>query len=88
MISLSRLQQKGEHCMKNRESFLPKDWFEKGNLDLRRTEILLENDEPGGRRFLPSASRGKVFKGIFDRQRLEAQKDTRFGRLARSCSGL
>ena len=49
--------------MKNRESFLPKDWFEKGNLDLRRTEILLENDDPEGAAFHLQQAVEKYLKG-------------------------
>lgn len=63
MISLSRLQPRGEHFMKSRESFLPKDWFGKGNLDLRRTEILLENDDPEGAAFHLQQALEKYLKG-------------------------
>lgn len=49
--------------MKNRESFLPKDWFEKGNLDLRRTEILLKNEDPEGAAFHLQQALEKYLKG-------------------------
>lgn len=49
--------------MKNKESLLPKDWFHKGDLDMRRSEILLENDDPEGAAFHLQQALEKYLKG-------------------------
>lgn len=49
--------------MKSRESLLPKDWFRKGDLDMRRSEILLANDDPEGAAFHLQQAIEKYLKG-------------------------
>jgi HEPN domain-containing protein len=49
--------------MKNKESLLPKDWFHKGDLDMRRSGILLENDDPEGAAFHLQQALEKYLKG-------------------------
>lgn len=49
--------------MKNRESLLPKDWFHKGYLDMRRAEILLENNDSSGATFHLHQALEKYLKG-------------------------
>ncbi|MBI3753140.1 MAG: HEPN domain-containing protein, partial [Deltaproteobacteria bacterium] len=49
--------------MKDRESLLPKDWFHKGDIDIRRAEILLENDDAGGAAFHLQQAIEKYLKG-------------------------
>lgn len=49
--------------MKNRESVLPKDWFHKGGLDMKRAEILLENNDPEGAAFHLQQAMEKYLKG-------------------------
>jgi HEPN domain-containing protein len=48
---------------KYRESSLPEDWFGKGALDIRRSEILLENSDPGGAAFHLQQALEKHLKG-------------------------
>ncbi len=49
--------------MKDRESPLPKDWFHKGDLDIRRADILLDNDDPHGAAFHLQQGLEKYLKG-------------------------
>ncbi len=49
--------------MKNRESLLPRDWFNKGDLEIRRTQILLENNDPDGAAFHLQQAMEKYLKG-------------------------
>ncbi|MBI5235417.1 MAG: HEPN domain-containing protein [Deltaproteobacteria bacterium] len=49
--------------MKNRASLLPKDWFHKGDIDIRRAEILLENNDAGGAAFHLQQAIEKSLKG-------------------------
>lgn len=49
--------------MKNRESFLPQDWFLKGDLDIKRADILLENDDVEGAAFHLQQALEKYLKG-------------------------
>jgi len=37
--------------MKDKESSLPQQWFQKGDLDIKRSEILLDNQDPEGAAF-------------------------------------
>jgi HEPN domain-containing protein len=62
---------------KDRESFLAKDWYSKGNLDIRRTEILLENNDPEGAAFHLQQALEKYLKGFLIRKgwRLERIHD-------------
>ncbi len=49
--------------MKNKESRLPQDWFNKGDQDIRRAEILLANQDPEGSAFHLQQSMEKYLKG-------------------------
>lgn len=49
--------------MKDRESLIPADWFNKGELDLKRASILLENDDPEGAAFHLQQAIEKYLKG-------------------------
>lgn len=49
--------------MKDRESLLPKDWFRKGDIDIKRAEILLENNDAGGAAFHLQQAIEKYLKG-------------------------
>lgn len=49
--------------MKDKESQLPKDWFHKGDIDIRRAEILLENNDAGGAAFHLQQALEKYLKG-------------------------
>jgi len=62
---------------KDRESFLAKDWYSKGALDIRRTEILLENNDPEGAAFHLQQALEKYLKGFLIRKgwRLERIHD-------------
>lgn len=42
---------------------MPKDWFRKGDLDMRRSEILLANDDPEGAAFHLQQAIEKYLKG-------------------------
>jgi HEPN domain-containing protein len=48
---------------KARESFQPEDWHKKGARDVRRSEILLENDDPEGAAFHLQQALEKYLKG-------------------------
>jgi HEPN domain-containing protein len=48
---------------KDRQSFLPEDWQNRAALDIRRSEILLENDDPGGAAFHLQQALEKYLKG-------------------------
>ena len=62
---------------KDRESFLARDWYSKGTLDIRRTEILLENNDPEGAAFHLQQALEKYLKGFLIRKgwRLERIHD-------------
>lgn len=49
--------------MKKRESLLLQDWFRKGDLDIRRSNILIDNDDPEGAAFHLQQSIEKYLKG-------------------------
>jgi len=49
--------------MKDRESLLAKDWFHKGDIDIRRAEILLKNNDAGGSAFHLQQAIEKYLKG-------------------------
>lgn len=49
--------------MKDRESLLPKDWFHKGELDIRRAEILLRENDTEGAAFHLQQAIEKYLKG-------------------------
>lgn len=49
--------------MKKRESLLPRDWFHKAGLDMRRSEILLANDDAEGAAFHLQQALEKYLKG-------------------------
>ena len=49
--------------MKKRESPLPKDWFHKADLDIRRSEILLANNDAEGAAFHLQQALEKYLKG-------------------------
>jgi len=49
--------------MKKRESLLPHDWFRKGDLDIRRSKILIDNDDPEGAAFHLQQAIEKYLKG-------------------------
>jgi HEPN domain-containing protein len=53
---------------KDRESSLPKDWYNKGALDIRRSEILLENNDPEGAAFHLQQALEKYLKGYLIRK--------------------
>lgn len=53
--------------MKDRESLLPKDWFYKGDLDMRRAEILLENNDPSGAAFHLQQALEKYLKALLSK---------------------
>jgi HEPN domain-containing protein len=48
---------------KDKESSLPEDWHNKGSLDIRRSEILLKNDDPEGAAFHLQQALEKYLKG-------------------------
>jgi len=48
---------------KGRESFLPQDWHAMAALDIRRSEILLVYDDPGGAAFHLQQALEKYLKG-------------------------
>ncbi len=50
--------------MKKRESPLPRDWFHKAGLDMRRSEILLANDDAEGAAFHLQQALEKYLKGL------------------------
>lgn len=49
--------------MKNRESLLPNDWFHKGDLDIKRAEILLRENDTAGAAFHLHQAIEKYLKG-------------------------
>lgn len=49
--------------MKDRESLLPKDCFYKGDLDMKRADILLDNNDPQGAAFHLQQALEKYLKG-------------------------
>ena len=49
--------------MKKRESLLPQDWFRKGDLDLRRSKLLIDHDDPEGAAFHLQQAIEKYLKG-------------------------
>jgi HEPN domain-containing protein len=49
--------------MKNRESLLPKDWFQKGDLDIKRAEILIRENDAEGAAFHLQQAIEKYLKG-------------------------
>jgi HEPN domain-containing protein len=49
--------------LKKRESLLPQDWFRKGDLDIRRSKILIDNDDPEGAAFHLQQAIEKYLKG-------------------------
>lgn len=49
--------------MKKRESLLPKDWFHKADLDIKRLEILLKSNDAEGAAFHLQQALEKYLKG-------------------------
>lgn len=47
----------------SRESLLPSDWFHKGDLDVKRSQILNDNDDPEGAAFHLQQALEKYLKG-------------------------
>jgi len=60
--------------MRDKESPLPKDWFHKGNLDMKRAGILLENDDPEGAAFHLQQALEKYLKGYLIGQGWKLQR--------------
>lgn len=60
--------------MKDRESVIPADWFHKGDLDLRRVDILLENNDPEGAAFHLQQALEKYLKGYLISKGWKLQK--------------